>query len=92
MHAIGATVPREASHPESLSPLIQGWRTYIRAMEDHYAAPVQHTPAEALAAATWAARLHMHPPVVPATRDPGLRRSRCSAVPPASSASSSPSS
>ena len=70
MHAVDATSPRASPHPASVPrPLIQTWRRFIRAMEDHYAAPVRHTPAEVLAAATSAARSGRQPPALPAGVD-----------------------
>ena len=69
MSAVGATVQRESPHPAPrVPPLVQDWLTFIRAMEDRYAAPVRHTPAEVLATATWAARLDVYPPAEPTRR------------------------
>jgi hypothetical protein len=67
MQAVSATLPRDAPRVEALSqPLIEDWTTFIRAMEAYYAAPVRQTPAEVLAAASWAACVGLHPPAVPA--------------------------
>jgi hypothetical protein len=72
MDAVSATLPRDAPQVEAPSqPLIEEWTTFIRAMEDYYAAPVRQTPAEVLTAASWAARFGLHPPAVPA---PGRAR------------------
>ena len=69
MPAVGATVQREPPHHKSrVQPLVQDWLTFIRTMEDRYAAPVRHTPAEVLAAATWATRVAGHPPAGPPRR------------------------
>ena len=66
MSAVGATIQRESPHHEPrVQPLVQDWMTFIRAMEDRYAAPVRHTPAEVLATATWATRVGAHPPAGP---------------------------
>ena len=69
MPAVGATVHREPPHHEPhVQPLVQDWLMFIRTMEDCYAAPVRHTPAEVLAAATWATHLDVHPPAGPTRR------------------------
>jgi len=68
MHIADATLPRDAPRAEAPSqPLIEEWATFIRAMEEHYPAPVRQTPEEVLTAANWAARFGLHPPAVPAS-------------------------
>ena len=58
--------------PAALSPdapphaLHEAWITFLRAMEDHYDAPVRQTAAELHTAAAWAVRLGLQPPALPA--------------------------